>query len=516
MSIKEKIQNLLTALTEGLYEREEPVKLALLAALAGESIFLLGPPGVGKSLIARRLKYAFGGAQSFEYLMTRFSTPEEVFGPVSIQKLKEEDRYERKTEEYMPGAHIVFLDEIWKASSSIQNALLTIINEKVYRNGAQEVKVDLRGLVTASNELPPEGENFGPLYDRLLIRYPMQGVKNTQNFLRLITATKALDEDPIPEHLKISNEEWLRWQKEIDQVEVAEEVLSALQIVRQKILDYNEKQGQKSNHIAVYDRRWKKIVRLMRSSAFLHGRSKVTLMDCFLMAHCLWNKPEQYAAVSQMVQETLRDHGYSLTLGLPALRQEIRAFAQEVDEEIKVAHTVTEEVLRPVDDEYYALQKNGEDFQGKYLKVQDFNKLKLQQAEVVNYYDEDFKLVNRLTTEKPPERHQLRVKHNAHTHKLQLETYQKEKKKYLFKKPHRLVKAYWDERYERIAAYVQEQQEKLRQYQPAELQPEAARHLFVDERLHDIIAANHQELQEELATLQLKLEKTKHHYENVD
>ncbi|MEO1451521.1 MAG: AAA family ATPase, partial [Bacteroidota bacterium] len=293
--IRVRMTQLIEQLCQGLYEREEPVKLALLSTVAGESIFLLGPPGVGKSLIARRLKFAFRDGTSFEYLMSKFSTPDEIFGPVSIRKLKEEDRYERLTDRYLPGANIVFLDEIWKSGSAIQNALLTILNEKVYRNGEQEVRVDIKGIITASNELPPEGEGFLPLWDRFLVRYEMGNVREQRNFLNMITDTQDVYADDLEESVKFTQTELAQWDQEIDQVEVPPEVLNTIQVIRANIQAYNEKPNRETEPIRIFDRRWKKLVRLLRTAAFMHGRKEVNLMDCFLAVHCLWSHPSQKA-----------------------------------------------------------------------------------------------------------------------------------------------------------------------------------------------------------------------------
>ena len=143
MTPQQRIENLLQYLQQDIYEKETETALALLAALAGESILLLGPPGVAKSMVARRLKEAFKNARSFEYLKSRFSTPDEIFGPVSIARLKESDKYERATEGFLPTADVVFLDEIWKAGPAIQYTLLTVMNEKLFRNGNKEIHLPL-------------------------------------------------------------------------------------------------------------------------------------------------------------------------------------------------------------------------------------------------------------------------------------------------------------------------------------------------------------------------------------
>jgi MoxR-like ATPase len=239
MKIKDHITQLLAALNTGLYEKENVMALALLSAVAGESIFLLGAPGVAKSLIARRLKFAFADGKSFEYLMNRFSTPDEIFGPVSIQRLKE-DVYERKTDHYLPWATVVFLDEIWKAGPSIQNALLTVLNEKVYRNGSQEVKVPMKALISASNELPAEGEGLEALWDRFIVRLEVGGIQDQGLFDQMIASASNAYHDNLSAELKVTDAQYVEWGKGIDQVQVPENVFQVIHVLRHKLQAHNE------------------------------------------------------------------------------------------------------------------------------------------------------------------------------------------------------------------------------------------------------------------------------------
>ena len=333
----ERFKLLLREMNRGIYEKETEISLSLLAALAGESIILLGPPGVAKSMVARQLKYAFRDAHSFEYLMSRFSTPDEIFGPVSIQKLKTSDTYERAVDGYLPTADVVFLDEIWKAGPAIQNTLLTVINEKIFRNGNREMHLPLKLLVAASNELPAKGEGLEALWDRFVIRIESRPIRMEKNFRAMLLGDEwhtdftdhtdsenlfASEENQKQKKsvrsvravcdkfdsscaIKISSEEYAEWSQAIDKIGVKEDVLDAISSIRKSLRAVNVDEAAERRNIYVSDRRWKNIVRLLRTSAFIQDREKVAVCDLLPIYHCLWQEPEERDAIRQIVIRAL-------------------------------------------------------------------------------------------------------------------------------------------------------------------------------------------------------------------
>ena len=302
--MKERFEQLLAEMNRGIYEKETEIALSLLAALAGESVILLGPPGVAKSMVARQLKTAFRDAQSFEYLMSRFSTPDEIFGPVSIQKLKTSDTYERAVDGYLPTADVVFLDEIWKAGPAIQNTLLTVINEKLFRNGNREIHLPLKLLVAASNELPAKGEGLEALWDRFVIRIESRPIKLEKNFRKMLLEVKS-EERRVKNPTAISAEEYQEWSKEISGIGVGEEVLDAISSIRKSLRAVNVDEAAERRNIYVSDRRWKNIVRLLRTSAFMQDREEVAICDLLPIYHCLWQEPEERDAIRSIVIRAL-------------------------------------------------------------------------------------------------------------------------------------------------------------------------------------------------------------------
>lgn len=369
--MRERIRNILSAMKVGTYERDEVLALSLLSALAGESIFLLGLPGVGKSMVARRLKMAFQDATVFEYLMSRFSTPDEIFGPVSISKLKDDDSYERVVAGYLPEAEVVFLDEIWKAGPAIQNSLLTVLNEKIFLNGNKEMHLPIKGIISASNEMPAEGEGLEALWDRFLLRYVVEPLNNRQSFVSLISNTDV----GTPTVAKpITDEEYEAILKGSRAVSIPDDIIDVICAVRDRLAkkaseskgEENDEGGIAPEKFYISDRRWKKSIGVIRVSAYLNGRNTVNLSDLLLLRHMLWNDEDTIKVVEYILVEEI------VKLLFRGMLEEFKSYKRHATKDS------TDKRLFIADREYYVVLCDGGHLK---LKISDY-KMMRQSAQI--------------------------------------------------------------------------------------------------------------------------------------
>lgn len=298
--MKAKLLEIQNHLNASLIGRDNIIKSALLALVAKENSLLIGPPGTAKSLLARRISQTLQPLSEnehtyFEYLLTKFSTPEEIFGPLSISELKQ-DRFLRNTQGYLPTAQVAFLDEIFKASSSILNALLTILNERKYHNGTTSTDVPLIGLIGASNELPTGESELSALYDRFLIRCFVDYVEANQlyQFFDITPPSYLLNhlsKDDIDQiHQKAAN---VVFPKEVQEA------------VCKIWADHNEAFKENSDE-TLSDRRFVKAINLMKISAATNDRNSVDFSDVFLLKDCLWNHPDNKTKVIDIIKTVLK------------------------------------------------------------------------------------------------------------------------------------------------------------------------------------------------------------------
>lgn len=266
-------------------ERRHEIRALQLAMIAGVHIFLLGSKGVAKSLLIDRTCAYISGVRKFKKMMTRFTTPEEVNGPIMLSGL-ERDEFIRKIEGYLPTAQLAFLDEGFKANSSILNALLMAINERQYEHGTDLISIPLATMFIASNELPQD-ESLGALYDRLLFRFEVQPIRDASNFARMLKTVRPENPTAI-----LTWDEILVAQKEAAQVVVPDSVIDAVTGLRR---DLREKGIESS------DRRFVESLKVVRAAAWLDGSTVADVEHLQPLRHILWDVPEQQADVDDLV-----------------------------------------------------------------------------------------------------------------------------------------------------------------------------------------------------------------------
>jgi len=284
--VREKFLQIEQELNENYLERENVVRGLLVGLLTQQHVLLLGPPGTAKSMLAHDLCSRIGG-EYFQWLLSRTSTPEELFGPISLKAL-ENDSYKRVTRGKLPEAQLAFIDEIFKSNSAVLNTMLSVLNERVFFNDGTPVNVPLEMAVGASNELPEDREELGALWDRFLLRFMVGYVRDPRNFEKLLTITK--NGDP---KTGVTEKELKVARREINAISISR-IIPRIQELRRKITEIN---------IPVSDRRWRQILDVVKAQTWLNGGTAAADQDLEILTAALWIEPEQIAQVRQAIME---------------------------------------------------------------------------------------------------------------------------------------------------------------------------------------------------------------------
>ena len=288
-----RFQNIAQTLTKSFLDKQEIIRLLMVSAIAGEHMVIVGPPGTAKSALIRTFSELVD-AKYFEYLLTRFTEPNELFGPIDIKEFRE-GRYTRRTENTLLEAEIVFLDEIFKSNSAILNSLLHIINERKFSNGPEVRKVPLISMFAASNEVPND-ENLSAMFDRFLLRVLSENLdsyhfhelmtRGIHNEVRRMKGTPAIDTPTLHarelRQLQVSYDQYMNFPEDF--------------MAKYKGLIFQIR----SEGITVSDRRAVKLLKLFAASAIFDGRASVNDGDFFVLRH-IWNNLDQAELLEEIV-----------------------------------------------------------------------------------------------------------------------------------------------------------------------------------------------------------------------
>jgi MoxR-like ATPase len=279
--------------------KQETIRLLILSVLAGEHIALIGAPGTAKSAVVRGFSQLID-SKYFEYLLTRFTEPNELFGPVDIPAFRQ-GVYRRRTEGMLPEAEIVFLDEIFKSNSAILNSLLTVLNERKFNNGALVVDIPLLSVIGASNEVPQD-ESLAAIFDRFLLRVKSDHLdayhfndlvfRGVQQELAKLGARQAVQ--PITSTREI----WGARAEVAHRMRLPDDLLATYKSLVLSI---------RAEGVSLSDRRVVKLVKLMAASAYYDGRQQCDASDLAILKH-IWNTIEQTEILEGIVTPVLEAH----------------------------------------------------------------------------------------------------------------------------------------------------------------------------------------------------------------
>lgn len=270
-------------------ERTEEIRCALLALVSGKTFFMVGEPGIAKSMLARRIHAHIDGGEFFDHDMDRFSKPEDVFGPQSLAALKK-DRWERTVEGTLVTADWAMLDEFFEASSAMLKAMLRALNERTFRNGTQILSMPLTTVFCASNEIPTEARLM-PLYDRLLIRRCLKRIQEPGAFVRMLELSRPDHPEPT-----LSWSDVLKAQSEAAQVTVPFNVLKAVADIRHALAEKG---------IEPSDRRLFEAIAVVKAAAWRDGNTQAEPCHLTCLRDICWSHPNQIPQVLAAVDTVL-------------------------------------------------------------------------------------------------------------------------------------------------------------------------------------------------------------------
>jgi MoxR-like ATPase len=287
----QKVQDIQITLNHNFFDRETEVEALIIALLSRQHLLFIGPAGSGKSALSSMLGEMIEDSTYFQHLLTPFSTPEELFGVLSLKDL-EQGIYKRNIAGMLPLANFAFIDEIFKANSAILNSLLTLINERLFYNNGVPVQSPLMTLVGSSNEYIESDEGLEALFDRFLLRFEVDYIRPDADFIAMLKAT-----DPKP-LAKLTFNELSVLQRKVTEVAFSEEHYVTLATLRNKLSDEG---------IRPSDRRFKQSLSILQATAFLKGRMHVLKSDFAILKHVLWEMPEQQELTSRIISDIAYD-----------------------------------------------------------------------------------------------------------------------------------------------------------------------------------------------------------------
>ncbi|MGA5083549.1 AAA family ATPase [Streptomyces pseudogriseolus] len=279
-------------LSTRFFERDDVVRTLVVTLLAGQHSLVLGPPGTAKSELARELTGRIDGAAYWEVLLSKFTAPTRMFGPIDVAALARGE-YRQVYDGRATTAHVAFIDEIFKCSTAALNETLGYLNERIYHpeNGGAPIRCPLIGAITASNELP-DGEDSAAIYDRLLVRIEVGYLEDPSNFAALVRSAVGRPAEPAPR----TTLELAALQRAVGEgvpaVDVPDAIVDAVVTLRAAL---------RRKELVASDRRWRQAVALLQASAYLDGRTAVAETDLSVLTHVLWDSPAQRPVVEREV-----------------------------------------------------------------------------------------------------------------------------------------------------------------------------------------------------------------------